>query len=130
MKSWSHRLKLFYILSLVALVLLFVVSYFRPLAGDRATSAIQKTQLLRTSGYWILQLQLANNDNRDVSYRVQTTLGQNRYQESILIKKDGTYIYNQPLKISAAGAGKVLVNIYREPETTPMESMTYYLSGV
>ncbi len=130
MKSWPHRLRLFYTLSLITLVLLLAVSFFRPLAGDREASTIQKMQLLRTRDHWILQIQLANHEHRDVSYRVQTMLGQNRYQEPVLIKKDGAYIYNQPLRISTAGDGKVLVNIYREPETTPLETMTYYLSGI
>jgi uncharacterized membrane protein YcgQ (UPF0703/DUF1980 family) len=132
MKSRWTYLHLFYIFSLVILAICLIMSFFRPFQKVHEPDAIQKMQLLRSSDAWIIQLQLANHEPQDVSYRVQTTIGQNTYHGSVTIKKDGVYIYNQPIKIEPADTGKVLkvqVNIYTDAQT-PVESMTYYLPGV
>jgi hypothetical protein len=133
MKNRGPYLNLFYIFSLAVLACLIILSVLHPFQGTRQTDTIQKMQLLRSNDAWIIQLQLVNRQPEDVSYHVQTMIGQHTYHGYVTIKKDGVYIYNQPVEIAPAFAGKtlqVLVNIYENEGTAPVESMTYFLPGV
>lgn len=120
------RLNLIFVISLVVLAgVLIATVYFIPSSQPYPQS--KKSQIIRSQNEWILQYEIANNEQRDVSYNIQVTVDGTVYRDSAAVKPGKTYTYVYHINPSQLKQGKVDFAVYREGEVTPVEQATYYL---
>ncbi|MCL4440670.1 MAG: hypothetical protein M1609_08800 [Firmicutes bacterium] len=89
---------------------------------------MQKEQIVKTREGWLIQFNLINGREEDHTYKIieEPDWGDS-FQESVRIPGGGIYVYTHHIYAEDVNGGKVNFTIYREPETAPVETLTYYL---
>ncbi|MFH1775311.1 MAG: hypothetical protein ABH839_01440 [Chloroflexota bacterium] len=124
------KLKIFYILSLVALIVLLVFAVFRPMVAGPKYSEVQRTNIIKSSEGWIMQFNLINREGSEQHYTIFVSVDNKEpYRENVLLGDDRTFIFVRriPAHELVGDRGKVTLSIYKEDETEPFEETTYYL---
>lgn len=121
-------IKKIYILSLVALGVLLVLTFFQPLATGKQYSTVQKEQIINTGDGWLIQFNLVNRQGSDCSFTIYEAVDtEDSCQESVLIPPGGVYVYTHHILSENVSQETVYFTIYREQEEEPVEKLTYYL---
>jgi hypothetical protein len=123
------KLKIFYILSLVALGVLLVFTVFRPFAMGmgRTYSEVQREQLLQGKDEWIMQFDIINQEGKTTKYSINVLAAGEPYTDEFLVQDGGVYTYIHHLRRDTLASDRATVTIYKEGETTPFEQITYHL---
>jgi hypothetical protein len=129
-KAAGSRLRLLYILSLVALAALVIYTVFRPLTVGGEFSEVTRQALLQTGDEWILQFQVGNHEGRDIEYRIIVTIGGNRFVDHFMVKDGGLYTYTHHINKTGAAGGGITCQIFKEGEERPLAENSYSLTGI
>lgn len=84
------RLRIFYILSLVILVVLAIFTVFRPMATGGEYDELKRKSLLRSEDGWILQYDLINREAQDTTYIIDVAVDDKPFREAFLIQSRGS----------------------------------------
>lgn len=123
------RLKIFYILSMVVLVVFISFTVFKPMAADKIYSEVQQAQFLETEDELIIQLRLFNHEGRDQNYTITIKVDDKLYQENILVRDGRMFTYIHHIYPDNVTGGNIRFAIYKEGNPTPIEEGTYYLKN-
>lgn len=121
------KLKIFYILSLLVLVVLVAFTIFRPMLTGEKFSEVERAQLLKKEDEWIVQFDITNHEGQGQNYVIKVNVDNQQYYESVFIP-DGkifTYIYHcYPEQMTK---NEVTFLVYKGEEAAPFEKATYHL---
>ena len=121
------KLKIFYLLSLAILAVLFVLAVFKPFASGANYTEVGRQSLLKTQDEWILQFDILNHENKDVKYTIRILFSDKDYHEDFLVKNGGKFTYIHHINENTIGNGQVTYKIFKENADQPFEQATYYL---
>jgi len=121
------KLRLIYIASLVILVVLIAFTVFRPMATSGEYSEVQRAQLLEREDQWIIEFDIINREEKDMSYTIKVAADGEQYTESVLIRGGGTFTYIHHFYLDRLTNNEVSFAVYKEGESTPIEQATYFL---
>lgn len=121
------RLRIVYILSLVLLGVLIGFTVFKPMATGEKYSEVAREQLLRAEDEWIIQFDIMNHEDRDISYDIEVSIDNKLYKQPVLIQEGRKFTYIHHICCDMVGDGDIGFTIYKEGEDTPFEEVTYYL---
>ena len=120
------KFRVFYIISVLILGALLVLSVFRPMAADAKYSEVQRRQLLQMQDQWILQFDILNHEDEDVTYTIYSTAGDRNHVQSVTIKAGGMFNYMQRIYPESMSEKILSFAVYKEGEDTPFEKATYH----
>ena len=121
------RLKIVYILSLVALVALIGFTVFKPIAQDVKYSEVQREQLLETEDGWIIQFDIINHEGKDTEYTISVLVNDKPSTLTVSVKDEKAFTYIKHINSNKLTEGKVSFMVYKDGGTVPFEEGTYYL---
>ncbi|HLB28045.1 MAG TPA: hypothetical protein VJK47_02415 [Dehalococcoidales bacterium] len=121
------RLRIFYVLSIGILGVLAGLAIFRPLVGGHEFSAIARESVLEEKDQWIIQFDIINQEETDMSYRMVWTTGGETYTETVLVPKGTGYSHIRHIYKETVPEYKVNMTLFREGESAPFEQVTYHL---
>lgn len=127
-KKKMPPIRVIYLLSLVALGVLFVMAFFMPLATGKEYSTVQKEQVIKKREGWVIQFELVNVQEENSAYEIHEMLGTGAsYRGSVIIPGGGAYVFTHHIFSEDVVDGKVNYLIYRNNIPDPVEKLTYYL---
>ncbi|MFC2019742.1 hypothetical protein ACFLU4_07360 [Chloroflexota bacterium] len=124
------KLKIFYILSLAALIAVLVFAVFRPMVTGPKYSEVQRANIIKSTEGWVMQFNLINREGSDQNYTIYVSIDNKEpYRENVLLREGRTFIFVRriPTHELAGDKGEVHLSVYKEDETEPFEETTYYL---
>ncbi len=121
------KLRILYILSLVLLGVLIGFTVFKPMATDEKYSEVVREQLLQAEDEWIIQFDIMNHEDRDISYDIEVSIDNKLYKQPVLILDGRKFTYIHHIRCDMVGDGDIGFAIYKEGETEPFKQVTYYL---
>ena len=121
------KLRIIYIVSLVILGVLVAFTVFRPMATGEEYSEVQRAQLLEREDQWIIEFDIINREEKDMSYTIRVLADGKQYTESVLVRDSGMFTYIHHFYPERLTKKEVSFAVYREGESTPIEQATYYL---
>ena len=120
--------KIIYILSLIALGIMMILAFLKPLATGKEYSTVQKEQVTQTEEGWLIKFEVANGEKEQQTYTVEESLDNSKpYRESVTIPGGGTYEYSHHIYREDVAGGMVNYHIYRNSTPEPVEKLTYHL---
>ena len=127
-KKKMPPIRVIYLLSLVALGVLFVMTFFMPLATGKEYSTVQKEQVIKKREGWVIQFELVNVQEENSAYEIHEMLGTGTsFRGSVIIPGGGAYVFTHHIFSEDVVDGKVNYLIYRNNIPDPVEKLTYYL---
>ena len=123
------KLRIFYIFSLVVLVVLVSFTVFKPMAVGREYSEIQREQLLKTEDGWILQFDIINHEGKDANYTIEISVDGKPSKTSALVRDKSVFTYIKHIKPYMLTEGEVTLMVYKDDEEVPLEKSTYCLKN-
>lgn len=121
------KLRITYVVALVALAVLIGFTAFQPMETGSKYSEVQKAQLLETESEWIIQFIIINHEGMDQNYTINVLVDDTLYTESVLIRDGANFSYIHHIRRDMLTDGDVSFTIYKDGEDTPFEQTTYYL---
>jgi len=122
------RLKIVYVLSLVALAALTGFTVFKPIAEDVEYSEVQREQLLETGDGWIIQFDIVNHEGRETAYTINVSVDGEPSTLTVSIKDKKKFTYIKHINAAMLGEGEVNFMVYKGGEEVPFEEGTYHLA--
>ena len=120
------KLRIIFIASLVILCVLLVFTVFKPMASRDEFSALTRESVIQGEGEFIIQISLINREGVDTNYVINWSTGGEIYNsKKVTIKNGRTFTNIHHIYPETAKEGEVLLTIYKEGETTPLEECTY-----
>ncbi|MDP3879584.1 MAG: hypothetical protein Q8Q07_04660 [Dehalococcoidales bacterium] len=123
----GSRLRIVFVISLLILGSLVMLAVLRPLASAEEYSVVSRESIIRGEDQWIIQLDIVNQEKRDMSYVLRWSSGGADYTEKILVREGRIYSHIRHVYPAMVQEGKVDLTIYREGEAIPFEQSIYYL---
>ena len=120
--------KFVYIGSLVILAVLLVLAFYQPIATESTYSEVQRAQLLEKGTERIIQFDIINHEQKNMNYSILVTIDGKKYTEDVLIRKGRKFTYIHHIYLGRVTEGDVLLMVYKEGETQPIEAVTYCLN--
>lgn len=124
---FQNRVKPFYIISLIILVILVILVVFRPLGTSGKFSEVQRAQLLKTGGDWIIQFDILNREGKRQDYTISVYTDDTEYIEYISIRDGRIYSFIHHISSDMASNDSVDIAVYKEGIEKPIEQITYHL---
>ncbi len=122
------RLRLTFILSLIILAGIFIsVIYLIP-SGQSYTES-KRVQIIKGENEWILQCNITNDEERDISYKIFITVDDTIRKDSVVIQQGKTYTYTHHIYLQQLDKGKVTFALYEGGKAEPVEQATYYIGS-
>ena len=121
------RLRIAFIISLVILGVLVVLAVFRPRVSAEEYSVVSRESIIRGEDQWIIQLDIVNQEKKDMIYTLLWSSEGEDYTEEVLVKEGRIYSHIRHVYPEKVPEGKIYLTIYREGAATPFEQSTYYL---
>jgi len=124
--------RLLYTLSLLVLACLAAGVLLR-LAGGRGVDAgrERRAQLIRTDSGWVLQVDLVNNEEGEILYRVVATQGGRvRDSQGVLLEAGQRFRYSHYFNffaIDPEGKGELAIAIYKGDGPAPVAENIFFL---
>lgn len=122
------KLKLIFVLSLVALAGVFILTLLLIPSGQGYPES-QRAQIIQADNEWILQYDIINNQERDIKYTIYITIDDAAYTDSTVVKSGKTYTYIHHIYPQQLAEGKVTFTLYKDGQAEPVEQATYYISN-
>ena len=122
------KLRIIYILSIVALGVLVVFTVFKPMTSEEKFSEVTRESVIKQEDKWIIEISLINREGKIANYIINWTTGDNTYSERVAIKDGRVFTYIHYVYPDAVIDGEVKLEIYKEGETIPFEETTYYVN--
>ncbi len=120
------KLKLIFILSLILLAAVFIATiYLIPSKLDFAES--KNIQIIEGEKEWILEYDIFNNEERDITYEIQVMVNGNAFNDNTTVAsgREYTYILNIPHK--KITNGDVTFTVFEEGMQEPIEQAIFKL---
>ncbi len=121
------KLRIFFVLSLALLVVLLVVTVFRPMGSVAEYRQVQGGYILEKEDEWVIELHLRNYEAQDTSYTIDILVDGELITDTITIQPDRVFKYIVHIDKERLDAGEVYLTVYKEGEDTPFEQATFYL---
>jgi len=121
------KLRIVYIIALVALGVLVVFTVFRPMVSKGKYSEVQREHLLETEDEWIIQFDIINHEGKTQRYTIDTLVGAVPTTESVSLDDGRAFTYIRHIRHDQVGDGNVSFTIYKENEETPIKRVSYHL---
>ena len=114
------RLKIIFILSIVILAAVFVTTFYViPSQLDLPES--KNLQIIEAENEWILQYDIFNNEDRDISYEILATADGNTFSESTVVKSGREYTYILHIPRQNTDDSEVTFTVFEEGKQEPIE---------
>jgi len=121
------KVNIFYIISLMILVVLIGIIAFQSVTADINYSTVTRESLLQTNDGYIVEFDIINHEGEDMNYTIDVLTGDTRYTDDILVLAGRIFTYGHIVYPDRIGDGDVIFTIYKEGEDTPFEEITYHL---
>ena len=121
------KIRIFYIFSLVLIGVLIGFTVFKPMATGGEYSEVFREQLLQTEDGWIIQLDIVNRNDKDITYSIKFVTDGKPYTDRVLIRSGKMTTWIEHITPDELSDGVVTFAVYEEGEDTPFEKTTYYL---
>lgn len=121
------RLKLFYISSILILVMVAMFTVFRPMVKGAEFTEVRRDSLLKVDNEWIVQFDIMNHEGREQKYLIKAAVDGRLYSEDILVLDNRLFTYIYHICRDDVVGGDVSFAIYREGEDTPIKRVAYHL---
>jgi hypothetical protein len=127
----APRVTIAYIGSLVVLGILLGITFVHPLVKGQEYSAVQDESLSKTDYGWTLDFTLVNPFPQATTFKVGVGLdGRQLSQDDVTIPSGHSFDCEIPVYIDdVKQSSKLLVSIYGEQSSTPLEQETLYLQN-
>jgi hypothetical protein len=110
------RLKILYILLLVALCVILVFAVFRPISTGSKYTEVQRESLLKSESGWVVQFKLVNYEGAEQDYTVHFAIDDDSpYLEEVRLqdRKSFTFIRRIPLHELEGKPSRATFAIYK-----------------
>jgi len=124
--KYQSKLRLIFILSLVALAGVFIatISFISP-GQDFDNSS--KVQIIDGEDEWILQYDVLNSGQRDTTYSIQVTIDSEIYKISTVVEQGKSYSYIRHVYPEQLLSDEINFVVYKEGINEPIENVTYHI---
>ncbi len=118
-------LRLIFLLSIVILAAVFIaIIYLIPSELNYAES--KNIQIIDGQEQWILQYDIVNDQQNDISYTIEVTIDGIVFTDSAVVEPGKTYTYIRHIDPGQVSTGEVSLTLYQGEMATPVEQVTYY----
>ena len=121
------RLRIFYVISLVALGVLLMFTLLRPMVTGEEYSETLREHLLQAEDEWIIEFDIINHEGKEQNYTVSVWVDGKSFNQTVLIPDGKMFTYIHHVSKDQLNKGEVSFSIYREGENTPFKQATYHL---
>ncbi|MFC2015000.1 hypothetical protein ACFLUP_03310 [Chloroflexota bacterium] len=123
----TQKLRIFYIVSLVILVVLAASLIFRPLETGHGYSELQREQLLQTESEWIIQFDILNHEGKRQHYTINVIANGKEHNEEVSIENGRIFSYIHHIRRDTSNNKDAQFVIYAQGKNEPIEQVTYHL---
>jgi len=117
-----------YLASLVILGVLITFTVFRPMATGGEYSMVQRAHFLEREDRWVIEFHIFNHEAEDTNYTITVLLNDELSTDIFWLRQGGLGKCSYHISRDRINQGKeVLVAVYKEGETTPIDEATYFL---
>jgi hypothetical protein len=106
---------------------LVVLAVARPLVSAEEYSVVSRESIIRGEGEWIIQMDIVNQEKKDMIYTLVWSSGGKDYTEEVLVREGRIYSHIRHVYPETVPDDKVNLTIYREGEAIAFEQSTHYL---
>lgn len=121
------KLRIAYLVSLAMLAALMALAAFRPMSAEREYSEVLRQGVLKGNGEWLVQLEMVNHEGRTVDYVVDALVAGKHNDVRFSVRDGFVYRYVHQIPYDSLGSGRATFTIYKDGETAPFDTFSYYL---
>lgn len=123
-----NKLKVFYMLSILAVLILFTSIIhsiiYRPSSELSENGTVIRHSLIEVGGSSFIEFRINNKEGEDINYTVKTSGAPSEWNLIVPIEDGGIFEYRQPIE----GEKNVTILIFKEGNSVLIENINYYIS--